>query len=84
MSPGAPEPSASPLTADADERTWLTQVHQPAAPQLTVRAILTGMALGAVMALSNVYVVLKTGFSLGVTLTSCLLAFAVFEGLRAL
>jgi uncharacterized oligopeptide transporter (OPT) family protein len=31
------------------------------------------------MALSNVYVVLKTGFSLGLALTSCLMAYGVFE-----
>jgi uncharacterized oligopeptide transporter (OPT) family protein len=37
-----------------------------------------------VLCLSNVYVVLKTGWSLGVTLTSCILAFALFRGLRAI
>ena len=32
------------------------------------------------MALSNLYVVLKTGWSLGVTITACILAFAFFRG----
>ena len=44
--------------------------------QLTLRAVLVGMAIGAVMCLSNLYVILKTGWSLGVTLTACILAFA--------
>jgi uncharacterized oligopeptide transporter (OPT) family protein len=57
-------------------------VYQPDAPQLTLRAALAGCVLGAVMALSNLYVILKTGWSLGVTITACILAFAAFRGLR--
>lgn len=41
------------------------------------------MVIGAVMCLSNLYVVLKTGWSLGVTVTACILAFAVFGALRS-
>ncbi|MCK6550228.1 OPT/YSL family transporter [Myxococcota bacterium] len=52
-------------------------------PQLTLRAIIAGMLIGAVMCLSNIYVFFKTGWSLGVTLTACILAFAVFQALRA-
>jgi uncharacterized oligopeptide transporter (OPT) family protein len=52
-------------------------------PQLTLRAALAGMALGGVLCLSNLYVVLRTGWSLGVTITSTVLAFALFRGLRA-
>lgn len=51
--------------------------------QLTVRAVLWGMAIGAVMCLSNIYVFFKTGWSLGVTLTACILAFALFRALKA-
>ncbi|MFO0726390.1 MAG: OPT family oligopeptide transporter [Myxococcota bacterium] len=54
------------------------------APQLTLRAALGGMVIGAVMCLSNIYVFFKTGWSLGVTLTACILGFAVFQGLGAL
>ena len=53
-------------------------------PQLTVRAIVVGMLIGAVMCLSNIYVFFKTGWSMGVTLTACILAWAVFKGLNAL
>jgi uncharacterized oligopeptide transporter (OPT) family protein len=38
--------------------------------------------VGMLMARSNVYVVLKTGFSLVLALTSCLMAYGVFEALR--
>lgn len=51
-------------------------------PQLTVRAALSGMALGAVLALSNLYVVLKTGWSLGVTITATIVAFGFFRAME--
>jgi uncharacterized oligopeptide transporter (OPT) family protein len=41
------------------------------------------MVIGAVMSLSNLYVVLKTGWSLGVTVTACILAFAAFRALKS-
>jgi len=50
--------------------------------QLTIRAGLVGMAIGGVMCLSNIYVFFKTGWSMGVTLTACILAFATFSGLH--
>jgi uncharacterized oligopeptide transporter (OPT) family protein len=87
--PAAPiEPAAAPLApAEAvkdPELRWLKEVYQPGARQLTFRAVVTGMILGAVMCLSNLYVVLKTGWSLGVTVTACILAFAVFGALKSL
>jgi uncharacterized oligopeptide transporter (OPT) family protein len=79
------EPTSAPSIASEDpEHRWLREVYQPHAPQLTVRAALAGCVLGAVMALSNLYVILKTGWSLGVTITACILAFAFFRLLSAL
>ncbi|MCE9666594.1 OPT/YSL family transporter [Myxococcus stipitatus] len=66
------------------ERYWLKHVYQGGSRQLTVRAVIAGMVIGAVMCLSNLFVVLKTGWSLGVTITSCILAFGVFGSLRKL
>jgi len=43
-----------------------------------------GALLGGVLCLSNLYVVLKTGWSLGVTITSTVLAFSLFRALKAL
>lgn len=51
--------------------------------QLTARAVVTGMAIGGVLCLSNLYVTLKTGWSIGVTLTASIVAYGVFRFLRA-
>jgi uncharacterized oligopeptide transporter (OPT) family protein len=66
------------------ELRWLREVYQPGARQLTVRAVVAGMALGALMCLSNLYVVLKTGWSFGVTITAGILAWGIFAGLQRL
>lgn len=61
------------------ERHWFEHVYAgDGSRQLTVRAVLTGMVLGGLMALSNLYVSLKTGWSLGVTITAAILAFGVW------
>src|SRR5690349_14085721 len=66
------------------ERRWLAEVYKPGARQLTARAAIMGMLLGGVLCLSNLYVVLKTGWSLGVTITACIMGFAIFGALRSL
>jgi OPT family oligopeptide transporter len=65
------------------ELHWLQHVHVKGAPQLTARAVVAGMLLGAVMCLSNLYVFFKAGWSMGVTITAAILAFALFRLLRA-
>ncbi len=68
----------------ASERRWLAETYRPDAPQLTLRAVLVGMMLGAVMCLSNLYVFFKTGWSMGVTITAAILAFSLFRLFGAL
>jgi putative OPT family oligopeptide transporter len=69
---------------DTIEREWLANVYQgDHVPQLTVRALIMGMLLGGIMSLSNLYVGLKTGWGLGVAITSSILAFAIFKSLQA-
>lgn len=76
---------AKPLTPDEIERHWYENVYQGEnTRQLTVRAIITGMLLGGVMSLSNLYLGLKIGWSFGVAITSCILAFAIFKTLQTL
>src|SRR5258708_36960891 len=53
-------------------------------PQLTLRSALTGMGLGAILSLTNIYVGAKTGWTLGVGITSVILAFALFKALSRL
>jgi OPT family oligopeptide transporter len=66
------------------DQEWLKNVYRGGIRQLTPRAVVAGMLLGAVMCLSNLYVVLKTGWSLGVTVTACILGFGLFRGLAAI
>jgi OPT family oligopeptide transporter len=80
-SPVAPGPENS-ATPDR-EADWLKHTYRPDETNLTVRAVIVGMLVGAVMCLSNLYVFFKTGWSLGVTLTACILAFSVFKLLQA-
>jgi uncharacterized oligopeptide transporter (OPT) family protein len=49
------------------------------APQLTVRAVLTGSLLGFLLAFTNLYVGLKTGWGLGVAITACILSFSLWS-----
>jgi uncharacterized oligopeptide transporter (OPT) family protein len=48
-------------------------------PQLTLRSALTGIVLGMVLSLTNLYVGIRTGWGLGVGITSVILAFAAFK-----
>lgn len=66
------------IAADA-EATWLRETYRPNEPNLTLRGIVAGMLIGGVMSLSNIYVFFKTGWSLGVTLTACIIGFALFK-----
>lgn len=82
--PAAPAPSVTNAVEDP-ERKWLREVYAgDHAKQLTPRAVVTGMLLGAVMSLSNLYVSLKTGWSFGVTITAGILAFGLFSLLTKL
>jgi len=69
--------------AAISEERWLETVYRRDTPQLTVRAVIGGMAIGALMCLSNLYVFFKTGWSMGVTITAAILAFATFKALSA-
>lgn len=77
--------AARPASEDSPrEREWLKNTYQPGAVNLTVRAVVVGMLIGAAMSLSNLYVFFKTGWSMGVTLTACILAFSAFQLLQGL
>lgn len=83
MAASPPTTNPTPPTAADPEAVWLAEVYQPNAPNLTVRAVVVGAVIGAIMCLSNLYVFFKTGWSQGVTITACILAFAAFQMLRA-
>jgi uncharacterized oligopeptide transporter (OPT) family protein len=61
------------------DRWWLENVFRHDMPQLTLRAALTGFLLGCLLSATNLYVGAKTGWTLGVGLTSVILAFAIYR-----
>ncbi len=81
-----PAGSESAVVASGADREaeWLAHTYQPNEVNLTVRGVVAGMVIGATMCLSNLYVFFKTGWSIGVTLTACILAFGSFQIMQAL
>jgi len=79
--PAAADPGAV-RTPEQIERHWFENVYQgDKLKQLTARAVIMGMGLGMIMACSNVYIGLKAGWSMGVTITSAVLAFTIFQAI---
>jgi len=66
------------------DRWWFENVWRGNMPQLTARSALTGMILGGVLSLTNLYVGAKTGWTLGVGITSVILAFALYKVLHGI
>lgn len=52
-------------------------------PQFTLRALLMGIIIGVLIAFSNTYFGLQTGWISGMAMPSALIGFAYFKGLRA-
>lgn len=71
-------------SVEQKDRWWLENVYRGDMPQLTWRAGLTGFILGGVLSATNLYIGAKTGWSLGVGITSVILAFAFFKALQKL
>ena len=61
------------------DRWWLTSVFRGDMAQLTLRSALTGFMLGGILSATNLYVGAKTGWTLGVGLTSVILSFAMYR-----
>ncbi|MDZ4756392.1 MAG: OPT/YSL family transporter [Phycisphaerae bacterium] len=66
-------------TPEEKDRWWLANVFRGDMPQLTLRAAITGFLLGGVLCATNLYIGAKTGWSLGVGVTSVILSFAIFR-----
>lgn len=76
----APEPAA-------EGQPTLELVAQPidfSAPQLTVRAVATGMLIGGVLSLCNIYAGLKVGWGFNMSITAALLGFGFWKGVEAM
>lgn len=66
-------------TPQQKDEWWLTRVYRGDMPQLTLRSAVTGFLLGSVLSATNLYIGAKTGWTLGVGLTSVILAYAAFR-----
>ncbi len=72
-------PLSDPAEVAARDRAWLEKVYARGEAQLTARAAITGMTLGGILSASNLYIGLKIGWSFGMSITSSVLAFAIFS-----
>jgi len=82
-----PEPPPLPDNATPEQKDlhWYTHVYQgDHMPQLTPRAVAMGAMLGMLMSVSNLYTILKVGWSFGVAITSCVLSFVIWNALCTL
>jgi uncharacterized oligopeptide transporter (OPT) family protein len=70
-------------TLEQKDAWWRANVFKGDMPQLTLRAGITGMVLGGVLSLTNLYVGIRTGWTLGVGLTSVIVSYAAFKTLAA-
>lgn len=73
-------PDPPPSSSQDPARRWRERVYQgDRVPQLTARALGTGALVGAVMGISNLYVGLRIGWSLGVVITASILGWAAWQ-----
>jgi OPT family oligopeptide transporter len=66
-------------TLEQKDKWWFENVWKGDMPQLTIRSAISGMMIGGILSLTNLYVGAKTGWTLGVGITSVILAFAFFK-----
>src|SRR5512142_1041579 len=68
-------------TTEQKDQWWADQVYRGDVPQLTVRSAVTGFLIGGILSATNLYIGAKTGLTLGVGVTSVILAFAAFRAM---
>ncbi|KAI7512711.1 oligopeptide transporter-like protein [Hortaea werneckii] len=69
------------VAAEPDLAFLRTRAEQP---QFTLRALVVGLLIGILIAFSNTYFGLQTGWISGMAMPSALIGFAYFKGLRTL
>ncbi len=89
MNATTPEPPSDipplPDNATPEEKDlhWYRHVYQgDNQRQLTVRAVVVGGLIGALMSVSNLYTTLKLGWAFGVAITACVLSYVLWNVVR--
>jgi len=77
----SPAVSHEPVGEEPDSLFLARRSEQP---QFTLRALFLGLAIGVLIAFSNTYFGLQTGWISSMSMPSALIGFAYFKGLRAL
>jgi len=72
------------MTLQDKDRWWLANMYRGNMPQLTWRAAATGIVVGAILSIVNLYIGIKVGFAVGMGVTSVVLSFMVFSVLSRL
>ncbi|MDO8545135.1 MAG: OPT family oligopeptide transporter [Opitutaceae bacterium] len=65
------------------DRWWFENIYRGDLPQLTIRSAIAGFFLGGILSATALYIGGKTGITIGVGLTSVILAFAIFKSLHS-
>lgn len=68
--------------AQLDEAEWYQRAYRGDAPQLTPRAVATGLVLGFVLSFANVYIGLVTGWFFGMAIAAALASFGAWRFAR--
>jgi uncharacterized oligopeptide transporter (OPT) family protein len=78
------EEQISTWTRSQKDQWWFDNLYRGDMPQLTIRSGVTGFFLGGVLAATALYIAGKTGITIGVGLTSVIMAFAIFRILHGI
>ncbi len=78
------EQQISTWTRAQKDQWWFDNLYRGDMPQLTLRSGVTGFFLGGVLAATALYIAGKTGITIGVGLTSVIMAFALFRIMHGL
>jgi putative OPT family oligopeptide transporter len=83
---------ANPLTIDpscqantiSSTMSEASQTPPPpaATPQFTIRALITGMLVGGILALCNLYTGLKVGWGMGTSVTAALIGYGIWQMIK--
>lgn len=67
------------MTLEEKDRWWLENVYRGDMPQLNARSAITGALLGMILSTTNLYIAIRTGWTLGVGITSVIMSFAIYK-----